>query len=159
MTAKRLRLGDIFEIPLSSGRKAFGQYAFKDKMGPIVQIFEKILSSDEAIEIDELDPNKLLFPPVFTGLHAAIMGGLWKVVGHRPVVHQVYPRFISAHYNQQAERYGNWYLWNGKDFLPLGQDLPSEYRSLERLVIWDPMDIVERIESEDNPYQYPRHGV
>lgn len=158
MTTKRLRPGDVFEIPLSDGRKAYGQYAFKDKMGPIVLIFQNLTQPDEEPEIEELDPKKLLFPPVFTGLNAAIKANLWKVIVHRPIEKFEYPGFVSAHYNHEVGRYGNWYLWNGEEYRLLGQDLPEKYRSLERLVIWDPMDIVERIESGDNPYEYPRHG-
>jgi hypothetical protein len=159
MTTNRLSLGDIFEIPLSNGRRAFGQYVFKDRMGPVVLIFDVIAQPDEGIELESLDPSKMLFPPVFTGLQAAIRSGLWKVIGHRAVGQLLYPGFVSAHYNHKTGRYGTWYLWDGEEYRPLGQDLPQEYRTLERLIIWDPMDIIERIESGDNPYEYPRHGV
>lgn len=65
-----IRVGDLFEIPLSDGRKAYGQHIFKDKMGPLIQVFAIITYQN--IVPEQLKSAKPLFRPVITGLFAAI---------------------------------------------------------------------------------------
>lgn len=154
MGRKRIRVGDIFEIPLSGGRKAYGQYVFKDKeMGPLIQVFDLI--TEEEIQpdqlIDQLGNAKPLFPPVITGLFAAIRTGLWKVMGHMSIGQFVYPKFISA-LHENYKQIGFWYLWDGEKSIRLGRELPDEHKQLEFLVVWDPHDIPHRIETGENPY-------
>jgi len=155
MSQKRTRVGDVLEIPLSNGRKAYGQYVYKDEtMGPLVQVFDLITS-------DDLDPEQILellkkahplFPPVLTGLFAAIRTGLWKAIGHMPIKEFVYPGFVSV-YHEQYQTRGPWSLWDGKKRVNLGPRLPEQYKSLEFLVGWDPHDVAHRIETGENPYE------
>lgn len=157
---KRPKMGDIFEIPLSDGRRAFGQYVFfDDKNGPLIQIFGFMKRPGEDLDLQQLVSGPQLFPPVITGLFAAIRSGLWRVVGHLPVRDFHYPGFVSALYNERTEKYSTWYLWDGHTFHALGSDLPQQYQQLERLVVWHPLSLVRRIETGDNPYAYPRHGA
>lgn len=150
----RIRIGDVFEIPLSDGRKAFGQYVFRDKMGPIIRIFDRILDKDEKLALASLDSNLLRFPPVITGLFAAIRSGLWKRVGKLPTDTFQYPNFVSRIKDTGSGLESPWFLWKGKDFIALGHHLPSEYRTLERLVVWEPTNLVRRIEIGENPYAH-----
>jgi hypothetical protein len=62
----RIKVGDIFEIPLSEERKAFGYYLHYSKKGPIIQVYNLISKRD--IELNEIVKEKPLFPPVITGL-------------------------------------------------------------------------------------------
>ena len=154
MSRKRIRVGDIFEIPLSDGRKAYGQYVFRDKkMGPLIQVFD-LITEEEAQPhqlIDQLGNAKPLFPPVITGLFAAIRTGLWKIIGHMPVGEFVYPKFIST-LHENYRQVGFWHLRDGENSIRLGRELPDEYKQLEFLVVWDPNDIPHRIETGENPY-------
>jgi len=153
MKRTRIRIGDIFEIPLSDGRKAFGQYVFRDeKNGPLIQVFD--LVTEDEIQLGQLNEISPLFPPVFTGLFAAIRTGLWKVIGHMPVEGFVYPKFISPLFDSKAGEARTWYLWNGKEYIRLGRKLPEEYKQLEQLVGWDPHDIAHRIETGENSLDY-----
>lgn len=155
MARKRLRIGSVLEIPLSDGRKAYGQYVFKDeRMGPLVQIFD--LVADRELPIDELlaqlSDARPLFRPVITGLFAAVQAGVWKIVGQMPVGKFVYPEFISA-MHENYEQLGHWFLWNGTRSIKLGRTLPPKYKDLEFLVVWSPHDIAKRIETGYNPYR------
>ena len=153
--SKRIKVGDVFEIPLSKGRKAYGQYVFRDqKMGPLVQIFDHVYGIDDRVDLEQLGQAGLLFPPVITGLFAAIKTGLWEIIGRLPVENFVYPKFISAMYDSRRNRVGIWYVWDGAQSIPIGQQLSEEFKQLEQLVVWDPLDIVHRIETGDNPLSY-----
>jgi len=155
MGRTRVQVGDIFEIPLSNGRKAYGQYVFKDrKMGPLIRVFALITQGDVGIAelMAKLKDADLLFGPVFTGLFAAVRTDLWKVIGHFPVQEFTYPGFLSV-LDEEYKPISHWYLWDGETSRTLGQVLPDEYKHLELLVGWSPHDIAHRIETGENPYE------
>jgi hypothetical protein len=149
---KKPKVGDIFEIPLSDGRRTFGQYLHYSKMGPIIQVFNLI--SEEDIPIEQIPFSKPLFPPIITGLYAAIKEGYWKVIGHRIVLDFIHPKFISNLYDQRTGKARIWFIWDGERDIRIGPVLPSEYKRLEFLVVWNPQDVVNRIETGEVPFPY-----
>lgn len=153
MKTKRIKIGDVFEIPLSNRLKAYGQYVFKDiKIGPMIRVSELITQNE--VSICQLNFDKLLFPPLFTGLIAAIRTGLWNIIGHVPVNNFNYPKFVSAIYDQKTGKVKIWYLWDGKEYTKIGFNLPEEYKILEYLIGWAPQDIATRIETGIYPFPY-----
>lgn len=153
MNNKFIKVGDIFEIPLSNNKKAFGQYVFWDsKNGPLIKVFDLIPNLEEQIPIEDIIARKELFPPVITGLMAAIKIGLWKIVGHSEVKDFIFPEFISAFVDYKSGKVGYWYLWNGINSTNLGHELPEKFKNLEFLVVHSPYDIPERIETGVKPY-------
>ena len=152
MSKKRIRVGDIFEIPLLDGRRAYGQYVYRDsESGPIVQIFDLILKETESFKIEMISKSRPLFPPVITGLFAAIRTGEWKVVGHLDVEDFVYPLFLSPLRGRDPFSVKKWYLWDGKRYTELGEALPEKYNTLEMTGVWAPFDLAKRIETGNNP--------
>ena len=154
MGKQRIRVGDVFQIPLSNGRMAYGQYVFRDeKHGPIIRVFD-VITEDE-IKFDEIRERlanaKLLFPPVITGVFAAVRTGLWKVIGRMPVDDFEYPNFINV-FDENYRPRSDWFLITEKKTIRLGKNLPKKYKNLELLVVWSPYDIVHRIETGENPY-------
>jgi hypothetical protein len=147
-----IKVGDIFEIPLSEGRKAFGHYLYFSKKGPLVQIYNIITEKD--IEIQEITKAEPLFPPVITGLHAAIKAKMWRVIGHIAVVDFVHPFFVSTLYNEKTGKAGLWFLWDGQKDVRIGSILPEKYKNLEFLIVWNPKNIERRIETGEMPYPY-----
>lgn len=126
MTRKRPKVGDVFEIPLSNGQKAYGQYVFKDdRMGPLIQVFDLVTEKELPIDglITALGNARLLFRPVITGLFAAIRAGVWQIVGHMPVRRFVYPKSVSV-IHENYEQQGDWFLWDGMRSIRLGSTLP-----------------------------------
>jgi hypothetical protein len=150
---KRVRVGDVFEIPLPDGRKAYGQYVYRDeRKGTLIQVFDLVVQHEASLE--EISNAGPLFPPVFTGLFAAIRTGLWRIVGHVEVEEFVYPEFISPLYDSKIGRVRRWYLWDGENYHDLGRQLPHELRNLEQLVVWDPNDVVHRVATGENPLDF-----
>lgn len=146
------RVGTIFEISLSGDRKAFGQYAYRDRMGPIIQVFSLIAKErpDQNIILN----SGLLFPPVITGLFAALAQGLWVSIGFNKVKQFEYPGFVSTFENERTGEASIWYYWDGVNSIRLGLVLPNEYKSKEYLMVWDPHDVVHRIETGEYPFPY-----
>ena len=149
----RLKVGDVFEIPLSEDRVAYGQYVYFDKkMGPLIRVFDLITSNK--VDVNFLKQRNPLFPPVITGLMAAIRTGLWKVIGHFPVNQFTYPNFVTTFHDQKTGKAGIWSIWNGEKFITIGPNLPMEYKKLEFLIVWDPHDVVHRIETGEYLFPY-----
>jgi hypothetical protein len=149
----KMKLGDVVEIPLSNGLKAYGQYVYLDKkMGPLLQIYDRIVPED--INLEQIYNTKPLFPPIITGLFAAVKNGLWKVVGNLPIRGFKYPGYISTFYDEKTGKASTWHLWNGSEYIRIGDHLPEMYKNFEYLIIWSPYDVVERIETGEYPYPY-----
>ena|SRR5271157_2028440 len=148
-----IKVGGVFEMPLSNGKRAYGQYVFRDKkMGPLIQVFNLI--TEEQVDVSRLVNAGPLFPPIFTGLFAAINKGLWKPIGRMPDEKFVYPNFVNSHYDEKTGRAYMWFLWDGNRFLKIGPELPDKFKKLEYLVIWNPSNVIHRIESGTYPYPF-----
>lgn len=149
-----IKIGDLFEIPLSGNRIAIGHYVFYDhKNGPLIQIFDYFADAGKANLADAV-LKSYLFPPVITGLKAAIRAGIWQVVGKKPVIDFVYPKFISPVWADKTGVVINWFLYDGQSWFKLGPILPVENKELELLIVWHPNHIVDRLETGNLPYPY-----
>jgi hypothetical protein len=152
---KSIKIGDIFEIPLANGKKAFGRYIFADKKkGPLIEVYDFFTNSSDKVDIKQVVSKQRRFPPVITGLFAVIRSGLWRVVGSVPVENFQYPKFVSTFWNDKTGEARIWFLWDGQKEIKLGPTLPKEYRNLEYLVGWDPSDIAHRIETGEYIFPY-----
>ena len=152
---KQPLVGDIFEIPLSEKKKAFGQYIYWDRQkGPLISVYNCILSQEKNTPSPEkIITSKPLFPPVITGLQAAVKSGLWKIIGHASVQGFTYPGFVSTAIDYTSGNHGYWYYWDGEKSITLGKELPEEYQRKEFLAVYSPFDIAERIETGKRPYE------
>lgn len=150
-----IKIGDIFEIPLKDSKKTYGQYIYKDiKQGPIIQVFDLIINEDIPLNISDLIFAKPLFPPIITGLQAAIRVGLWHVIGKMDVKNFTYPKFVSAYYNEKTGEAYKWFVWDGEKYDQIGSKLPNELKNLEYLIVWSPYDVIYRIETGHYPFPY-----
>ncbi len=148
-----LKIGDIFEMTLSDHRKAYGQYIYWDKkMGPLVQIFDLIFVDE--INLEDLAAAKPLFPPVITGLFAAVKTGLWNVIGNFPVKDFKYHPFVSTLFDQKTGEARIWFLWDGEKSIKLGYQLTASQKQLEYLTVWNPPNLMKRIETGEYPFPY-----
>lgn len=149
-----MRVSDVFEIPLSGGKKAYGHFVFRDKKNRLfIQVFD-VITHDIEINTEDLIQHDYLFPPVLTDPIGAVKTGMWKKIGKIPVVDFVYPNFIGAIYDYRTGKVQNWFLCEPDKDIPLGPILPEEYKSLEYRIIWNPVDIVNRIETGQYPFPY-----
>lgn len=150
--AKKPKEGDIFEIPLPNGKKAYGQYLHYSKMGPIVRIFSLISTGE--VTVDQILGSKPLFPPIITGLFAALKERRWKIIEHHPITDFAHPMFVTTLYDQRTGKAGVWYLWDGEKDIRIGPILPEKYKECEFLVVWDPSNVVDRIMTGEIPFPY-----
>ncbi len=149
-----VKIGDIFEIPISNNRKAFGQYIYYDeKQGPLIQVFDYYLKNNEGVDLNSIVKSKMLFPPIIVGLTAAIRNKLWNIVGNKSIENFIYPGFVSTLRNPKTNEATIWFYWDGSKWINLGKKLKNEYKKKEFLAVYSPYDIPERIETGKKPYE------
>lgn len=149
-----IKVGDIVEIPLPNNKKAFAQYAFKDKqLGAVVRIFDHLVDVSRRIRLDELVSVPLRFPPVFiAGINTALRSGRWKVIGSLPVDNFTLPKYVSTLPNPKTGEATVWFLIDGRDTIRVGKYLPTEFKKLEFHLHLTPHVIEERIITREKPY-------
>lgn len=69
-TVARIKVGDVLEIPLTSGKRAYAQYLCADpKHGSLIQVFA--LTGDQVPELRDIIDSGPLFPPIFSDVKVA----------------------------------------------------------------------------------------
>lgn len=150
-----VRVGDLFRITLSDGRQAIGHYVFRDaKYGPLIQVFRKITNQNDIMNLQEVQDSGYSFPPIVTGLNAAVRTGLWQVIGKMPINNFTYPKFLRSHWNDKTGEVTNWFIYDGEKTVSIGEELPEIYKNYEYLVVWSPYDVILRIETGIVPFPY-----
>jgi len=143
----RCKVGDIYCIPLSNNRCAICQYVYDDRTGPMIRVLKQIFRKDQEINLNDLNPEELLFPPIITGLGAAINKMGWKRIGFLPIESFEYPCFVTAYYDFLSGKARRWFLWKENHEVELGNELPRKYIDCEYMMVWSPQDVVKRIET------------
>jgi hypothetical protein len=154
MPKSTTRVGDVYQIPLSDGRSAYGQYVYFDKRyGPLIQIYDYFTKGQKNIDLDQITNSPALFPPVITGINSNIRDGDWKIIGNKQVANFVYPGFISTLEDPRTRQATTWYFWDGIKSERLGTGLPQKYKSLEFLAVYPGKMVESRIISGEKPYK------
>ncbi len=150
---RKVKIGDVFEIPLSAGRRAYGQYVHQDpRMGPLIRVYDLIVDHGD-VPWGKLSTVGYRFPPVITGLMAAIREGFWTVVGNLSVADFSYPKFLAANRDPRTGQPVMWFWWDESGYHRIGTTRPGNYASFEHLSVWAPSDIARRIETGENPWR------
>lgn len=76
----RLRVGDLFTIPINAERVAVGQLVDKVMTAWYVVVFEATQQSGAPINTDEVLRSRIRLQAITS--HSRIHHGYWKVVGH-----------------------------------------------------------------------------
>lgn len=155
-----IKIGDIFEIPLKNKKKAFGQYVFSDRnTGPIIQIFDYIISTNQTPDIIGIVNSKLRFPPVYTGIGGIIKLGRWKVISHQDVTNYHFNGFLTVRWNMNTKVVTKWLFYDGNKDVDLGLNLPEKFRDLEWCAILSYDHIEKRIETGFSTFDFiKKHG-
>ncbi len=140
----QLKVGDVFEIRLSDGTYAYGQYYVQDKGGDVGRFFS--YRGKEKISPEEVVKYPLLFPPVHVGIRASLNDGVWVVVGNVPITDFEEPMFRSE-FSLTPGKFGKWYITQGDKVEEVGYVLPEKYKKLERKGVWPGDWVDERIEN------------
>lgn len=155
-----VKIGDVFQIPLSDERKAYGQYVFQDKKnGPIIRVFDYFTKKDEKEDIQKIDTSKLLFLPVYASVYWAVKEHGWTVVGSLSVDDYQFSGFLNFMPSFPPNPDGgtkvkSWFFWDGEKDIELGGELSKKYLDYESTGVYPADLIAERIETGFNAFEY-----
>jgi len=113
-----------------------------ESYGDVVRVFQQI-TAEPLSSPDGLEKERLLFPPVFVALVAAVRGKLWQLIGNVPVGEFALPRYRFT-MGTKPGTYDDWRIWNERKTVKVGK-LPTEMRSLELKCVWGCEALAERI--------------
>src|SRR5262245_42919093 len=141
---KRVKIGDVIEIPTSVGL-AYAQFSHKhDDYGALIRVLPGV-HTGRPMDLGGLVDVKETYC-VFLWLQSAINRGIFEVVGNHPVplASRSFPLFRCG----LPDRTGKvrvWWLWDGEREWMVG-DIGSEQRKLSIRGIWTDPLLIERIE-------------
>ena len=145
--AKRVRIGDVVEIPTRRGL-AYAQYTHRvEQWGSLLRVLPSFcLSRPERFDQLVIQPQRFV---TFFPLQAAVSRGIFEIVDNQPVPPeaQALPLFRKAGFVDRQGKVHDWWLWNGEREWRIGQ-LSAEQRRLPMLGVWNDTLLIARIEEE-----------
>lgn len=155
----RLKLGDVFEVPLSEGKVGYFQYISDDLTqlnSYVIRVFRAHYVSPIASAIEEIASGDVHFyAHVF--LKVGLKFDFWKKIGNAspPAGVNVLFRGSDDYGNPEIKVSQRWYVWNiNEPFRHVGV-LTPEYQDAEIGSVKAPQDIIERMETGSYGYFYP----
>ncbi len=153
--AKRIRPGDVIEIPTSRGL-SYAQYALKkDQWGALLRILPGFFEQKPR-DLCELVKEKEEFVTFFP-LQAAVNRKIFAVVESCEVPERArhFPLFRAAGYVDRTGKVHDWWLWDGEREWRVGRLTPEQTKFPIRSVINDTL-LIQQIEEEWTPETDPR---
>lgn len=157
MAGLRVKIGDVFELPLPDGRLAYAQCIHRDKPGEVgfgilVRVLDRL--SDVPLSVPDLRDARSLFPPVYVGLLALMRLDRWKRIGRMPIPTEPLPRLRWRTGPEAGPgEYPDWYVLDLENATRtfVGRLTPELHR-LEFQCAWGSEVLAERIAYGQNPY-------
>jgi hypothetical protein len=158
-TRIRLKLGDVFSVPIDAASKKFFQYVADDRSllnSTVVRAFQKTYASDELA-----DPNEVVRGAVEFYAHVVIKWGtemgLWEKVGNASELGRLDVLFRDTNDvgHPEIKTSRNWYVWKvNEEFQRVGE-LKGELRKAEIGLVVSPPNIVHRMRTGEYRFVYP----
>lgn len=148
----RVRIYDIWAVPLSTGEAGYVQVIYRDPdgKGDLVRVYRA--RSAKARFAAEILASGECFPPVFTFVAAGAKTFGWRHVGNHPIPITL-PTFrdCPSHFGRPGI-YGDWSLWTpGEGQRAVGR-LGKSDSELEILATWSPAIVAERMVTNRSPF-------
>ena len=143
--AKRVKVGDLVEIPTSKGL-AYAQYTHRsDKYGPLLRVFSGLWGS-RPDDVEQITDTTVLFS-TFCHIQSAIKDGFMSVVSNLPISPGLskFPIFRSGLVDADTRRVSSWSFWDGVDSWKVGA-INEEQKKIPIKEIASASMIIYRIE-------------
>jgi hypothetical protein len=152
--AKRIRIGDIVEIPTANGL-AYAQFNIThDDYGALLRVFPGFFKSrpSDFVELVQQPESFVTFFP----LQAAVNRNIFEIVGNAsvPAFAKPFPLFRTGVVDPATRKVKTWWLWDGEKEWMVG-DITIEQRKLPLRGIWNDTLLIERIEAGWTPSSDP----
>lgn len=151
MSRARIRVGDVFAVPLGDGRYGYVHYLKEHPMrGPLLRVFD-VVTVEPLATVEPLKNAGEMFGPIHGSFWIAVKNGSWPFVGNLGVGEFEWPTMISGHFDSLIKKMHLWFLIHEEIDERLGPFLPRKYRNLEYAMIWSPESIEYRMSTGELP--------
>jgi hypothetical protein len=147
---KKIRIGDIVEIPTAKGLTYAQMSHNHARYGALLRVLPGYFTSRPS------DFNELIHQPetfaTFFPLQAALNRTIFDVVSNCPVPDfaKPFPLFRTGVEDPATRKVKVWWLWDGEKEWKVG-DITTEQRKLSLRGIWNDTLLIERIEAGWTP--------
>lgn len=161
MAKQRPKLGDIFEIDLGGGNKAYMQYVANDETqlgSEVIRVFKRRYSPGDVFDPAQIVDDEVEFF-AHTFVSSGINEGLWSNVGNVSRLGKINVLFRDSddYGDPEVEISEKWFVWKiGKKTKFVGR-LSGKYKDSEIGVVIPAEFIVERIAKGEYQFTYPDH--
>jgi hypothetical protein len=151
---KRIRIGDIVEIPTAKGL-SYAQFSHNHvRYGALIRVLQGFYTerpSNFSRFVGEPESFCTFFP-----LQAAVSRGIFNILCNCavPDFAKLFPIFRTGVEDPVTRKVKNWWLWDGEKEWNVG-DITTEQRKLPLRGIWNDTLLIERIESGWTPSNDP----
>ncbi|WP_434049765.1 hypothetical protein [Marinobacter salarius] len=148
--AKRIKIGDIVEIPVENGY-AYAQYTHKNsEFGALLRVFSGVYPSRPS-EPGALMDGNLQFS-IFCLLQTSVNQGLLSIVGNASIAepNQSFPLFRAGFVDPATRKVSKWWLWDGVEEWPVGK-LTADQKKFPFREIANPAMIIYRVDNDWTP--------
>lgn len=145
MSKARVRVGDVYAVPLGDGRYGYVQYIKQsDRRGPLLKVFNMV-TKDRIQHAESLSEVDDMFGPIMGNIWSSVKMGTWEYLGKLAVPNIPWPQMVNGHLDPIKKCVHTWFLITEHEDIRLGSRLPAEYRALEFALIWTADSIADRI--------------
>lgn len=152
--ARRIKIGDIVEIPTTRGL-AYAQFNLRhSEFGALLRVLPGFFTPRPG-NFFQLVQQPEIFVTFFP-LQAAVNRQIFEIVGNLPVPDfaKSFPLFRSGAVDPATGKVKVWWFWDGEKEWRVG-DITTEQRKLPLRGIWNDTLLIERIESGWTPSNDP----
>jgi hypothetical protein len=151
---KRVRIGDIVEIPTAKGF-AYAQLSHNHaRYGALLRVLPGLFKSapNNFPDLARKSENFVIFFP----LQAAVNRTIFRIVANSPVPEfaKSFPLFRTGVVDPRTGKVKVWWLWDGEKEWKVGEITPDQ-RKLPLRGIWNDTLLIERIEAGWTPENDP----
>lgn len=161
MPGQHVKVGDIFEVPMQSGKKGYVQYIGNDMTqlnSNVIRVFKRRESIDTVPDIEAIVKDEIEFYAHVTGMEFGVKDKSWEKIGYSSDVGDLKkPLFRdSRDYGNPLVKVSNeWYVWRINETSVYVGKLKGEYTKADvGIVVW-PKDIIARMETGKYLFFYP----
>ncbi len=149
----RVKVGDIFEVPLENDTKGYLQYIGEDASqlyGKVVRVFKKRYSMSESPDLDDVIRGEVEFYSHVLDMNFGVKDGMWSRVGNSSDIGDEKDAFFrtSSDYSKiPLKVVTRWSLWRMNEE-PWSVDVLSDELAKAEVgsVMW-PIRVVERMKT------------
>ena len=146
MRTPQPRIGDIFEIPITTQTKRYMQFILVDSSclgGWCIRVFKKEYHIEDKPSMEDVVSDKVDFYCLTYAIGKGVLDGLWIKAGKSKELGS----FDDIIFKQKDIVFGGWRIWKANQEVKRYKTLPKKFVKGSRGALIPPSSVVKRIQT------------